>query len=253
VSWNLPSWTISVEFFAYLLFPLVALCLNRWRMIALVAAGAYVLYGSGIYRTELLAWGADPRTLQFAFGNYLAQYFAMFLLGMLTFRLVANVSMRRWEADAIAAAGLAWLISCSLSGQVWKVPYASALLILGLASDKGVGRLVFGNPVAVFLGNVSYALYLSHVMVITSWFWWTTTGPTRLLPVLIVALAVATVLHYAFERPARGWLRELPWSWGGPSPRAKSGAGNVDTGSPSENAANEPWRIPLSANGSTGY
>ncbi|HYO11447.1 MAG TPA: hypothetical protein VER17_20955 [Tepidisphaeraceae bacterium] len=91
-----------------------------------------------------------------------------------------------------------------------------AVLIVGLYQDKGLGRLLYGNPIAMWLGNGSYALYLVHATPIlwsmykvyphTAW------SQLPLFVMVGIALAVSAVIYDGFQRPARTWLRSLALS-----------------------------------------
>ena len=40
------------------------------------------------------------------------------------------------------------------------------LIIAGLYSDTGLGKSLFGNAVILYLGRISYSLYLTHIMIV---------------------------------------------------------------------------------------
>jgi peptidoglycan/LPS O-acetylase OafA/YrhL len=89
----------------------------------------------------------------------------------------------------------------------WIIAAGACLIILGLASDAGLGRLVFGNRVVFFLGEISYALYLTHMMsrmVLVDHFPRVSVGAAALF-----AIAFAAIVYYALEKPARFGLRKL--------------------------------------------
>ena len=90
--------------------------------------------------------------------------------------------------------------------EFWFATAASVLIVAGLYGTGVVGSLLFGNAVSVFLGEISYALYLSHFgakIVLDTLFG----GPLPLWLLLPAALLIATALHYGIERPARTFLR----------------------------------------------
>lgn len=222
VSWNMPSWSISVELFAYLLFPLLALLLTRahWLILAFVAAA--VFYGPFYYLQMLSGLGVDLAKVQFAYAVALVNFFSFFVLGMLAFQLVHRYGRyvkSEWLWSVVVIAGIMWLIwRGEYQNKVAEVPYASALLIMGLYHQPRVGNLLMGNRLSIFLGDTSYALYLSHPMVYVLLLWalrkfGLTLPDHSLLMFLIVAIAVSAVLHYAIERPARAALRALPREW----------------------------------------
>jgi len=220
VSWNSPSWTISVEFFAYLLFPFLAVMVRRGHILILCGIGALAVFGLNFSPAQ---YGG--------FGFNLLHYFPMFVIGMLAceiFHRYCGAVRSSWPFDVVVVVAGGWLIwKAGYQGWYGAVPYASALLIFGLYREGPVGHWLVGNPASVFLGNISYALYLSHGIVyalmtaaVLGGLGWIGVGirllgldrPFVELPLagtVGVAIVVATVLYYGFERPARRALRAL--------------------------------------------
>ena len=214
LAWNGPSWTISVEFFAYMFFPFLTVIVRRTYVLALCGILTLVVFESEV---------------QFQYRFSLLHYSTMFVIGVLACEIFHRYGSRinsSWPFDAAVVAAGAWLIwRAGYQGWFGTVPYASAVLIFGLYREGPVARWLFGNPVAVFLGNISYALYLSHYIVyvliiaaITGGLGWIGTGvhflgldrPFVELPLagtVGMAIVVATTLYYGFERPARRALR----------------------------------------------
>lgn len=217
--WNHPSWSISAEWFAYLTFPLsiwLAQRLRRRPAAALLAAASFaVLLYAGFPRvtgyplTEAtLAWGALRIVPCFLAGT--ALYLVWRRLGErgVDFPLLAKLA-------AIAAP----LLLASLDAPDMVIVAALGLVILALAGRpdqrpwRGIGRLF------VYLGEVSYAVYMCCIPVGLVYFrlasrlappgecaWLT-------LPLFVLVLtAVAAAAHHLIERPARSWLRRWRWS-----------------------------------------
>jgi peptidoglycan/LPS O-acetylase OafA/YrhL len=225
-SWNAPSWTISIEFFAYLFFPFLAVIMRRGHNLVVCGIGTLAIFA----------------TLTVAYPLSFPRYFAMFVLGMFAceifFRYCSTIKPS-WPFDAAVVIAVPCVMWAGYQGWLYTtvpiaggwlyttVPIASAVLIFGLYREGPIGRWLVGNPVAVFLGNISYALYLSHATVaalitvaVTGGLGWIGTGvhllgldrPYIELPLagtVGIALVVATALHYGFERPARVALRAL--------------------------------------------
>jgi peptidoglycan/LPS O-acetylase OafA/YrhL len=67
-------------------------------------------------------------------------------------------------------AGLAVLFfACTVPLKNWLMMSGAVLIITGLKNDDGIGRILFGNPFSVLLGNVSYALYLFTPCLTSHW------------------------------------------------------------------------------------
>jgi peptidoglycan/LPS O-acetylase OafA/YrhL len=222
ISWNQPSWSISSEAFAYLLFPFLGALLFRrpWLNAPIIGlAAAWSLSFSPPYPrliSKLIRHGYLHPGVQFANGVSLFHFFSLFVAGMVLFvatRKMQNI-LPSLANYGIMLAGLGLLAySCTIPFYDPIVIIGSCLLIAALFRDEGAASLIFGNTVAVFLGEISYALYLSHILcgvVITIYF-----GLVPLWIKLAIALFVSICLYFGLERPCRGWIRthlKLPTS-----------------------------------------
>jgi peptidoglycan/LPS O-acetylase OafA/YrhL len=153
--WNPPSWSLGVELLCYVLFPLVNAALRpagrSWLLAAvavLAAAEAMVLrhYDGGV-----TGQGAVLRAL------------AGFLLGCALGRLFLRdrVTFAR-HAAALQAAALAGLAVTVLVGDATSVVLAAAVLITAIASATGAVARRLSASFCVWLGQVSYSIYLLH-------------------------------------------------------------------------------------------
>lgn len=205
--WNKPSWSISAEAFAYLLFPLAAIAFStRPRAVAAaILAGAmlfYVLIGS---------------SLDISVGVAILRCLAGFGLGMLLFR------WRGLQLPAVSAlqiAAVAW-IGAVLLLPVYDtviIPAFVALVFLTWRDTGLVARLLATRPVHR-LGELSYSIYLMHYSVgALVGFVWIRTIHKLGLPALVerslflacifVAVVQVSSLSYRYvERPFQDLLR----------------------------------------------
>lgn len=205
LSWNGVSWSASAEWFAYLfIFPLCILVagkLSAGRLVVLVAVLWVMLllladrvYGKSV--TEMTNTG------------YL-RIVPEFIAGYLVFREAGRFKM---PGDLGAILGALMLVGGVLLNIELIVLPAIMLMLLGLYKGGRVGNAVFGNPVAVFLGDISYSLYLTHGFVKTASDQFirrlgTGLAPYWLLAVdILMAVLVAFVFYAVVERPCRQWI-----------------------------------------------
>jgi len=226
VGWNFPSWSISAEWAAYLLFPLVAglvLKAKRW-------SGAFAL--SALALCLVSFWALDnlsaiaPGVGQ-DFSQMTAQIGALrilpsFLLGVALYAFGrAHAAPKSWAWPlVIASAG--WIVAVTSfgwwEGLIW---FGLAGLLYGLAetSRHGVDAPMSGR-VFVFLGAASYALYMIHLPIDIVWFHAlerfgvteTSDLAVRIAAVtgvFAVCIAVSAFAYLWLEEPARKWIRKL--------------------------------------------
>lgn len=225
--WNHPSWSISAEWFAYLSFPVFAWAALRlkskpWIAMALAAAILSVLYAAfealaGFSLTQAtIAWGALRIVPCFALG------------------CAAHLLWRARPLKSVPAASAAILATLMgiiglifAGGSDAPVVILFGVLIVALASLSSAGSKILGSPVLVYLGEVSYAVY----MVCIPWTLLFVNGATKLLhlpgeqlplPLWLVFFAsvvpVAALAHHVVERPARDAMRRWAKLWASRSP-----------------------------------
>ena len=192
--------------------------------------------GFGVRRVEIacLAWLAvgiptvvahhyRVRTLVEGEWSYL------FVLGMMVHRL--GQGQRSWLTWATVAAALG--MAAFVGGQppsnlstpaTVAVAAAFALAVWGAAE----GRLRLDVLPLLFLGDISYSLYLIHQvpgLAMLRWLEGSGVASGAAVPLTIVAaVLVASCMRYGVERPAQAWIK-LRWRGGSVLPRRRAGEG----------------------------
>jgi peptidoglycan/LPS O-acetylase OafA/YrhL len=208
--WNLPSWSVGSEWFAYLTFPVLAVLLLRVR-----TARSYALVASSTLGvTYVLAWLFRGGT-QYMLPDWgmLIRVESEFLIGCCTYGIYRMGAARSyfWIVGALGVSALA----CSgLHGLVdgLYIPLFAAI-VLGLAVSR---RNVLSSVVAVWLGKVSYSLYLVHaaVIVVLKQLYAHTDLDERfplfaLLAYILAIVCAGYALYATVEEPARIAIRRL--------------------------------------------
>lgn len=164
VGWNIPSWSISAEMFAYLIFPALAAFMARGGRAAIVL----LLAGAGAF----YAWvGFTSGDLNIVIGLAIVRCLAGFSLGMIICRERDRIDRLPDATLGIAQAfGLAIALGVPLLGlnDVLAIP-GFVLLIAATWPDRGwLARPLAWTPLR-WLGEVSYSIYLVHVVLLPSW------------------------------------------------------------------------------------
>ena len=166
---NVPSWSISCEWFFYLLGPVVMFLASgnrrRWVLVAVVMA-----YACGL---GLFLWhGQSDEARLYFVSRFAPSRFVEFLLGVFSARLFLTSSGQRLAgvSGLAQATGIGLLIAGAMSrpyvpwplwGGLLYVP-GSILLVLGLAHDRGFFVAHLSRPWLNLLGRATFSLYLIH-------------------------------------------------------------------------------------------
>ncbi len=235
---NCPGWSLSVEAFFYLMFPLIAYLLTPRSNaslfpIVLCCWAASLLMGWAYVHLDPDALGAAT-PLSDGFWLNALKYNPLvrlpeFMIGMslgLAFLRAPDVLRGQSRRIAPAALGIVlvllvvsrWLPYPVLNNGLLLGPFA--LLILALAAGSGILAGFLSSPPMLLLGEASYALYILHVPIHSILrrlvppagpLAETSTG--FLIVYLLVSVLVAVLVLRWLEEPARVVLRKRLVQW----------------------------------------
>jgi peptidoglycan/LPS O-acetylase OafA/YrhL len=235
--WNNPGWSLSVEAFFYLAFPWLVAWLVRWPLARALRwiAGLYLVTIAAAYLFVALhshpsTWKWEPAIDYCIWISWLgcnplvhAHDFLMGIAACLWLREERSGRRREFISGpaAVVAAVCALVVLAAFRGPIPFMPALVgihsplfALLIYGLAKQRGLLARILSTPAFVFLGEISYSLYLIHLTV-----WLNVEGFNRehaflrqdsLLNVafcLVLSLSLAAGLYKGIEVPYRRVLR----------------------------------------------
>jgi peptidoglycan/LPS O-acetylase OafA/YrhL len=222
LSFNGPSWSIGAELWAYVSFAALSLApvtpKTRLAMATVTAASLFSL---------IYLW--HPSSIDVTFDGGVLRCLAGFALGLLTHAVSRMVPPRVGSLLGLLGVALTFaVLHFSAEGSLdFAFPLAAAVLIAGIASapEGGLSKALASRPL-VWLGKVSFSLYMVHTAVIrivapvvrrlSGAAGGEADGLLRVSPawglmglVLFVAVLLATsALSYRFvEDPARRWAK----------------------------------------------
>jgi peptidoglycan/LPS O-acetylase OafA/YrhL len=226
LTWNAVCWTLSVEAFFYLAFPLLLvwskefspktlLCgIAGWSLLSLSISVLYfLLHPDGIdkinSRETTLLW---KNTLSF---NPLLRL-PEFLVGMFAGRLFLSGRTNRRLAAPLVVVGTVVVTALVLLADRIPSPLISAgilspafaTIIYGLALRPRWSSILETRAL-VLLGDASYSLYLLHSTVISAVFDWTPSlaWGLRATIAFLAAVTAALLAYFLVEQPFRELLR----------------------------------------------
>lgn len=204
VGWNVAAWTLSVEMFFYLMFPLLIVPLRRaswWKSLAVAALSCVLVR---------LMWrvGISDNLKPLI-------HLADFLIGIAAsnvYDLLVARDKHHWGP---------WLYATGVLGVAMFIAYPqliphsldintvirplNALLLVGFGLGGGWIARALSTRFFVFMGKASYGMYILHIPIL----WWAVHWGFPYAPecyVLLVMIVSAAVYHW-IEEPANRWLR----------------------------------------------
>lgn len=224
--YNVPSWSLSVEAFFYLLFPFLLPVVFRLTpketprslvmvlALASVAPLAYSILYPGMtaaldsYRILLIKFHPLVRLPEFLGGMLLGRLF-----------VGAPPAWQGWQSDLAVAGAVATIVAAVALGMPYPLLHTGglaipfAVIVYALATGKGLFAQALSWRPIMALGGASYALYILHLPLFSIFEKRAAAIGITIgtLPfafgVTCALIAVSLVVHYVFELPMRKWLR----------------------------------------------
>jgi peptidoglycan/LPS O-acetylase OafA/YrhL len=214
LTFDYPSWSVSAEFFVYLLFPVFLVAVNRaglWGALLLPAlsiipiAWVFHVYGFRSWTIATYDFGCLRAVPSFLAGM------AIYRLAMVRF---SNLVVPGWAAHGLAVATVPMML-LGVPNVVMLGVFAALVFLLACAEPKQPG--LFSKPLFRALANCSYGFYMLHAFVGVAMLHlvpkFLHLGDAWAFALVAPALIITTVLsvlsfHY-FETPARRYFSAL--------------------------------------------
>ena len=167
--WNGPSWSISSEFWTYLLFGAVVLLLRERLWLALVAAVA-------VAPVVLLAT-ATPEYMDTTYAMGFVRCIYGFSLGALIYRLFRREAMPAsgdaapsrllWTALEVGAMLMVAAFVSLAARNVWSfaAPFVFGAALFVFMHERGLVSQLLRMRLFLWLGTLSYGIYMVHIFV----------------------------------------------------------------------------------------
>lgn len=220
---NGASWSISVEVFCYLVFPLVFPLLNRLslRQLGYIAGAASIA----------AAWPGLSAAL---FSSHVITIFYSlpifrlpeFIVGVCSSIAVARGALQSRKTTAQMAAICVLLIYIGFAGPLlpvyvghsWIVVPTVAIVTITLASGNGIIAQILGCRPMVWLGKVSYCFYSfqaliifllidNHHLLVEKFPAFASNYLLTMLSCIVLIIVSGLAFHFV-EKPSRRWLKK---------------------------------------------
>lgn len=202
------GWTLNYEMMFYLLMALVLFWPMRLRLPLVL-----------IFLTSMMAMGLIPHSDRSLIAFYSSSVLAEFGMGcVLGLLMVRDLGKRAPPWTGVALIGLAIVALCALAqvpglgrGFLWGIP--AALLVSGCVFNER-SRGTPSVPFLLLLGDASYAIYLTHVIILSAMFQmvrpFAQSASTEIAASVLMTLVCiyAGIWVYRFvERPIIKWFK----------------------------------------------
>ncbi len=206
-SWNTPSWTISGEFFAYLLLPIVLFLFPKKIKHVFILFFTLIILVALIY--EVLGYaelGYGINTVG------IFRCFAMFCCGVCLFSFVEYFKNILSNRAAILitwfAVALSIFLGVNFSKNHMFIPLLFSIILFGTICSRTPIHHFLESKLLVYLGEISYSLYLNHMFVIAMYMMLCmddhrVASPVDLIAMISLSLTMSHLTYQYVEKPGR--------------------------------------------------
>lgn len=238
-TWNVPSWSISAEWFAYMLFPFLVVPFSKFNLkqLSLAIVIIILLYAGFVFyivpnRNVIYPFLKPAANLDATWDWGFARGILGFTLGMCVYRLYIKNVFKNVIGNGWFLLGTVILYSLYMHFNLsdFGAPIFYAIIVLSAVYGSPSINRFFGITIFQKLGDWSFSIYMWHmVFLILIWniqTWMLTAppsnnpGPTNyfgltnpLIILLVFTIIVIIIGRFSFiylEKPTRTWIN----GWG---------------------------------------
>ncbi|KAA1242377.1 acyltransferase [Aquimarina sp. RZ0] len=240
-SYNVPSWSISAEWFLYLIFPFLLFFMNKYKKTAkwLIAVFAIAGLCSIMYHFQPMDWllrneylnipdtNVPKNSINVITGIALLRGLCSFSVGMVLYEIFRTKWMIKYLSKSYVSFAIWSFLLIVWIGDwlpdVLAIPFF-CILLLNAVYSQGVLKRLLNNRVFNYLGEISYSIYMIHVPLMFLLYMITLMlgiegesahESTNFLDNfiasiigLLVVIGLASLTYYFIEKPLRKYLNE---------------------------------------------
>ncbi|MBX2869992.1 MAG: acyltransferase [Acidiferrobacterales bacterium] len=165
LTWNYPSWSISVEFFTYIIFFLLLVSVDRDETIIIPLAISFIGYF-----VLLFIIGAD---LQVTYNFGLIRCVSAFYLGVLLLRIRRTINASYLKMNVLEVSSFSLMVvAICLAHKSWHFQMLAiasffCVIYVNTSSQSGILGCVFNSSLIRTIGKWSYSIYMTHALIIS--------------------------------------------------------------------------------------
>lgn len=163
-SWNGPAWSISVEFYAYIVFAVVVM-LAGMRTAAFTALATIGLAGVALFSPNYIFTTHDYGFLRCIYGFFIGCLVYKAVIWAFASGLAARIGGTFCEFGAVALLALFMVYSAGPISLL--APLVFAVVVFVFAFERGVLSSALHARPAQALGLWSYSIYMVHMLIFT--------------------------------------------------------------------------------------
>lgn len=170
-TWNIPSWSISPEWWSYMIFPLLALFMNKKKIPAIIIFILFVVaaYYSIMYllprKNPLYPSAAVPHNINSTYDYGFLRGIAGFMIGIIIYQFYKISFIQKiFQKDILTILILIFVMLAlhfAVNDSFCVILFA--LLVLCFASNNEFIHKACNTGILQFIGNISFSIYMMQI------------------------------------------------------------------------------------------
>lgn len=158
-TWNIPAWSISTEFYTYILFGILLIFFSKQRVSIFITI---------IIISFIIVFNFSSMSDTYKFSFFRCTY--SFFLGVIAFIVYRNINIKWWFEVVVFIFSLILLSYSEISSrslQAFSYPFLFFIIIVVFSKETGPISFFLKKRTFQTLGKLSFSIYLTHAWFIT--------------------------------------------------------------------------------------
>lgn len=213
MSWNIPSWSISAEWFVYLLFPFLALILKAYLKTILqhLTLGFALLFAIYFAYSLTATRSLGDAVITMALSRTIFEFLLGNIIASLYLHQLAFLTRIKYLLLVIFIVASILYVNFNINDYVL-MPLLFFTLIIYLCIDDGILKKILSHRTLVYLGEISYATYIVHYLIfdLLKAGWVSSNSSINQAYIYLsffIVFIFSAFTHHILEIPAQKYLR----------------------------------------------